>query len=135
MKPTAQLTGRRQNKDTSLQGLKQSSDSKVHNKPQPCAKQKAREDLYHLRQKHGPGPGGAPACPPTAPQPHVGYREIQYSHGLHKDTEPEEEQAGWVALSPRNRGATCWHKRLTHAETENPDCVNTGLTGASPWGA
>lgn len=79
---------------------------------------------------------GRSACMPThSPTASVGYREIQYSHGLHKDTEPEEEQAGWVALSPRNRGATCWHKRLTHAETDNPDCMNTGLMGASPRGA
>ena len=78
---------------------------KPHVKPQPSAKQKAKEDLYHLRQKHLMSMDRGPVCLPT--QPHSLHGPQRNPILSQASQRPGEEQAGRVALGPRNHSVIC----------------------------
>ena len=78
---------------------------KPHIKPQPSAKQKAKENLYYLRQKHLMSMDRGPVCLPT--QPHSLHGPQGNLILTRASQRPGEEQAGWGALGPRNNCVIC----------------------------
>ena len=99
-----------------ISGAKRLQDSKMHIKPQASAKQKAQENLHHLRQKRHVGLGTGPTHLPRWPQGSSRPSWCVPRHGA------RGRAPGWSKARGAAQSAcrSSWRRAV-----ENPDRVDT----------
>ena len=104
-----------------ISGAKRLQDSKMHIKPQASAKQKAQENLHHLRQKRHVGLDTGPAHLPRWPQGSSRLSWCVPRHGARGRASPpggarpgvRHNQPAEAAGSGRWRTQTAWTRTPT----------------------